>query len=118
MPWIRWTSRGKPPATERGRPFAQRNQDGRLEVLAIGLGGILNISQVVPNGGWRERWLNKGRPSANVRIKSHVVGRNADGRQEICAVGDDKALWQTWEVAPNNGWSAWKTLGTPARATS
>ena len=118
MPWIRWASLGKPPETELGRPFAQRNQDGRLEVFAIGLGEIFNISQVSPNGGWRERWLNKGRPSSNVGIKSHVVGRNADGRLEIFAVGDDNALWQKWQVAPNNGWSDWKTLGTPARATS
>ena len=96
----------------------QRNQDGRLEVFAIGLGGIFNISQVFPNGGWRDGWRSKGRPSSNVGIKSHVVGRNADGRLEIFAVGDDNALWQKWQVAPNNGWSEWKTLGTPARDTS
>jgi hypothetical protein len=63
----------------------------------------LNSPPVVPHGDWRESWLNKGRPSSNVRDKSHVVGRNADGRQEIFAIGDDKALWQTSPVAPNNG---------------
>jgi hypothetical protein len=115
--WSSWASLGKPQETQIGRPFAQRNQDGRLEVFAIGLGGIFNIWQVVPNGGWRDGWLSKDRPSSNVRIKSHVVGRNADGRQEIFAVGDDHALWQKWQVAPNNGWSEWKTLGTPARDT-
>jgi hypothetical protein len=113
--WSSWTSLGKPQEAELGRPFAQRNQDGRLEVFAIGLDGLFNISQVVPNGGWRDGWLNKGRPSSNVRIRSHAVGRNADGRQEIFAVGDDGTLWQKWQVAPNNGWSEWKTLGTPAR---
>lgn len=115
--WSSWASLGKPQETQIGRPFAQRNQDGRLEVFAIGLGGIFNIWQVVPNGGWRDGWLSKDRPSSNVRIKSHVVGRNADGRQEIFAVGDDHAPWQKWQVAPNNGWSEWKTLGTPARDT-
>lgn len=116
--WSSWTSLGKPLETALGRPFVQRNQDGRLEVFAIGLSGIFNISQVVSNGGWRDGWLNKGRPSSNVRIKMHVVGRNADGRQEIFAVGEDNALWQKWQVAPNNGWSEWKTLGTPARDIS
>jgi hypothetical protein len=44
-------------------------------------------------------------PSSNVNIQSHFVGRNADGRQEIFVLGDDNALWQKWQVAPNNGWS-------------
>ncbi len=108
--WSSWALLGKPPETELGRPCAQRNQDGRLEVFAIGLGGIFNISQVAPNGGWRDGWRNKDSPSSNVRITSHVVGRNADGRQEIFALGDDNALWQKWQVAPNSGWSEWKTL--------
>ncbi len=117
--WVRsWESLGKPQETEIGRPFAQHNQDGRLEVFAIGLGGIFNISQVFPNGGWRDGWLSKDRPSLNVRIKLHVVGKNADGRLEIFALGDDNALWHIWQVTPNDGWSEWKTLGTPARDTS
>src|SRR5206468_5004058 len=95
--WSSWVSLGKAPETDLGRPFAQRNQDGRLEVFALGLDGIFNIWQVVPNGGWSDGWRNKGRPSAKVRIKSHVVGRNADGRQEVFALGDDDALWQKWQ---------------------
>ena len=54
--WSSWASLGKPPETELGRPFAQRNQDGRLEVFALGQGGIFNISQVVPKRRL-ERWL-------------------------------------------------------------
>jgi hypothetical protein len=38
--WSSWKSLGKPQETEIGRPFAQRNQDGRLEVFAGGLSGI------------------------------------------------------------------------------
>jgi hypothetical protein len=113
--WSNWESLGKPKETELRRPFVQQNQDGRLEVFALGLGGIFNIAQVAPNGAWRSNWLSKDRPSSNVEIKSHVVGRNADGRQEIFAIGDDHALWQKWQVAPNDGWSEWKTLGTPVR---
>src|SRR5712692_10940495 len=97
--WSNWASLGKPPDTELGRPYAQRNQDGRLEVFAS---GAANIWQVVPNGGWSEGWHSKGSPSPNVGIIPHVIGTNADGRLEIFAVGDDHALWQKWQVAPNN----------------
>ena len=116
--WSSWASLGKPSDTELGRPYAQQNQDGRLEVFALGAGEIFNIWQVAPNNGWRDGWLNKGSASPNIRIKSHVVGRNADGREEIFAIGDDNALWQKWQVTPNGGWSEWKTLGAPAKDTS
>lgn len=116
--WSKWESLGRPQETEVGRPFVQRNQDGRLEVFAIGPGGIFNIWQVFPNAAWHDGWLGLGKPSSKVRITSHVVGRNADGRQEIFALGDDHALWQQWQVAPNNGWSKWKTRGTPTRKIS
>lgn len=115
--WSSWTSLGKPPETELGRPFAQRNQDGRLEVFATGSGGIFNIAQLSPNGAWRDFWRDKQRPEPNARIKLHVVGRNADGRLEIFAVGPvgvgGNELWQMWQVAPNSGWSAWKFPGIP-----
>jgi hypothetical protein len=116
--WSQWASLGKPKTTKIGNPFVQSNQDGRLEVFGVGTGALFNIWQLFPNAGWQESWAEKGKPSPNVGIKSHVVGRNADGRQEIFAVGGDNALWQKWQVAPNSGWSEWKTLGTPARDTS
>jgi hypothetical protein len=90
--WSSWASLGKPAETEIGRPFVQRNQDGRLEVFALGrgeasdtpkLGEVFNISQVSPNGAWRKDWRSKGRPSSQVGLTSHVVGRNADGRGDF-----------------------------------
>jgi hypothetical protein len=116
--WGQWESLGRPQEAEAGRPFVQSNQDGRLEVFAIGRGEVFNISQVAPNGRWNDTWRSKGAPSSTVRVKSHVVGRNADGRQEIFALGDDSALWQKWQVAPNDGWNEWKTLGTPAKGNA
>jgi hypothetical protein len=114
--WSKWASLGKPAETEIGRPFVQRNQDGRLEVFTVGGGKIFNLSPISANGPWRNGWRSKGRPSSNVGIRSHVVGRNADGRLEIFAVGEDNALWQKWQVAPNNGWTdAWETLGAPTQ---
>jgi hypothetical protein len=111
--WSKWASLGKPPETELSRPFVQHNQDGRLEVFALGRDEIFNIAQVFPNAGWREHWLNKGKPSSAVSILSHVVGRNSDGRQELFALAEDGALWQKWQLTPNNGWSEWKSMGTP-----
>jgi hypothetical protein len=112
--WSSWESVGKPEEADIGRPFVQRNQDGRLEVFALGRGEIFNISQISPNGAWRDGWRSKGKPSPEIGIKAHVVGKNADGRLEIFGIGDDHALWQKWQVAPNNGWSdTWKSLGSP-----
>lgn len=116
--WTGWASLGRPTETEIGRPFAHRNLDGRLEVFALGRGGIFNIFQLSQNGNWNETWRSKNRPTANVRLRSHIVSSNADGRQEIFGVADDGAAWQKWQVAPNNGWSDWKTLGTPSRDVS
>src|SRR4051794_10498225 len=115
--WSTWASLGRPLETEIARPFAHHNHDGRIEVFALGSGAIFNIWQVAPNGGWRDGWGSSGRPSG-VELKSHVVGRNADGRMEVFAIGGDNALWQQWQIAPNNGWSSWKTLGVPARDIS
>jgi hypothetical protein len=110
--WSKWASLGKPAETALGSPFVQSNQDGRLEVFAAGRGEMFNLSQVSPNGAWRTDWRSKGRPSSNVGIKSHVVGRNADGRLEIFAGGEDDAVWQKWQVAPNGGWTdAWQSMG-------
>jgi hypothetical protein len=120
--WSDWASRGKPHQTAIGSPFVQRNQDGRLELFVNGAGDasgiIFNLPELVPNGGWREEWLVKGTPLPTVVVKFHAVGRNADGRLEIFAMGDDGGLWQKWQVAPNNGWSEWKTLGTPGKDIS
>jgi len=114
--WVgRWESLNKPLGTDLGNPFAQHNQDGRLEVFATGQGAIFNIAQIFPNGGWRDAWGSTGSPFANVQIQAHVVGRNADGRQEIFAIGNDHGLWQKWQVAPNHGWSDWKGLGIPGK---
>ncbi len=114
--WSAWASLGKPPGADLRHPVAHHNQDGRLEVFALTAHGIVNIWQVVANGGWSDGWRDKGKPSSTAGIKSHLVGQNADGRQEIFAIGDDNALWQLWQVAPNNGWSEWKSLGAPTTA--
>jgi hypothetical protein len=117
--WSNWASLGKPEKAGIGRPFVQHNQDGRLEVFAVGGGEIFNIWQVFPNAGWTDGWQSLASPSSELSaqgvgfgadLDSHVVGRNADGRLEIFARGVN-VLWQKWQVAPNGGWSKWKPLG-------
>jgi len=39
------------------------------------------------------------------------IGTDFDGRLEAFATGTDFALWHLWQTAPNNGWSAWSSLG-------
>ena len=83
----KWESLGRPQETEIGSPFAQSNEDGKLEVFTIGRGGAFNISQIAPNAGWADGWRSKDRPSLVASLQTHVVGKNADGRLEIFALG-------------------------------
>src|SRR5262245_3329576 len=94
--WSNWASLGKPEKAGIGRPFVQHNQDGRLEVFAVGGGEIFNIWQVFPNAGWTDGWQSLASPRSELSaqgggfdadLDSHVVGRNADGRLEIFAGG-------------------------------
>ena len=39
-----------------------------------------------------------------------------DRRQELFVLGNDGAIWHVWQVAPNAGWSDWKSLGQPRDA--
>jgi hypothetical protein len=115
-----WESRGCPPGVDIRGPCVQHNQDGRLEIFVLGLGGLFTLSQITANDGWPEfnPWLAIDPPSTSVSIKSFVIGRNQDGRQEIFGLGTDNALWQQWQTSPNGEWSQWRTLRTPAADVS
>jgi hypothetical protein len=39
-----------------------------------------------------------------------AVGRNQDGRMEAFVIGPDNKVYQSWQTAPNSGWSDWKQL--------
>ena len=41
-----------------------------------------------------------------------VIGINADGRQELFAVGKTGYLYRNTQTAPNGGWSGWIDMGT------
>src|SRR5204863_1854 len=40
-----------------------------------------------------------------------VAARQADGRIEVFARGNDGALWHIGQVEPNGSWGAWASLG-------
>ena len=65
---------------------------------------IDGIRSIYGFGGWASRGgIITTRPSPV---------RNADGRIEVFARGEDNALWHTWQTAPNNGWAdGWASRG-------
>jgi hypothetical protein len=70
---------GKPQETEVERPFARTNQDGRLKSSqsAAANCSISGNCFRMPDG---ETYGQPRNPTSDTALKSHVVGRNADGR--------------------------------------
>ncbi|AZM48081.1 hypothetical protein DMB38_21885 [Streptomyces sp. WAC 06738] len=100
------------PLTLRGNPSAGLNQDGRLDVYALGADGELYVRwQVAPSNGWNEGWRSLGRPPVGELASDPVVAQNADGRLEIFCLGPDQAIWHIWQINPSDGWSSWESLG-------
>ena len=91
------------------QPVVGSNADGRLEVFAIGADGALwHIWQWRPGGDWSE-WASFGGsfdPAGDTGLIRPAVGTNADGRLEVFLRSPDGRLWHTWQLAPNDGWSA------------
>ena len=91
------------------------NVDGRLEVFGVGSDHQLHhMWQTSPNGGWSS-WGSLGWPWPNttIQIGDPRVVRNADGRLEVFLLGNDQKIWHAWQTAPNGGWGAWASLGSP-----
>jgi hypothetical protein len=116
--WSGWVSHGMPPNAGHlaGRPAVAASADGRLEVLIRGVDGALwHIWETSPNGNWSD-WLSHGSP-AGVQLNdlwgSPVIAANTEGRLEVFSIGSDNAVWHIWQIAPNGGWSEWKSHGTP-----
>jgi hypothetical protein len=110
-----------------------RNDDGRLELFARDWSGALaHIWQVEPGGSWSD-WDSLGVPHPEFRsqdgkfVFGHMqtapsVGRNADSRLEVFAVGLRDIfhldLVHIWQVAPNGRWSSWASLGGQLKAVA
>ena len=103
-------------------PVVQRNADGHLEVFAPGNGAFCNRWQEQPLTltviHWRhEGWNAKPKPKPEVGliwIEAAInVGGQLNNHLEVFGLGDDGALWHTWQIDQAPFWSAWESLGAP-----
>ncbi|HYB00939.1 MAG TPA: hypothetical protein VED37_12035, partial [Ktedonobacteraceae bacterium] len=94
-----------------------QNEDGRLEVFALGRDDALwHIWQTSPNGKW-SIWTSFGKPSNVVFTTAPTVARNKDGRLEVLITGNDGNLWHIWQTLPGRAWSTFASLGAPPNAS-
>lgn len=116
--WGGWTSLGRPRGSGLGTPAVGQNQDGRLELLAIGDDGALwHAWQQRPDEEAWSEWVSLGTPP--MRAPRGLAGdfrpavaTNQDGRLEVFVVGNDRALWHVYQARPGRApWSAWASLG-------
>ena len=93
------------------------NQDGRLQVFAIGADAIVHtIWQQTPGGGW-SGWDMLA--AANPAVAALAVAQNQDGRLEVFALqqpdsAGNVVLSHNWQTAPNGGWSGWQDRPLPS----
>jgi len=92
------------------------NQDGHLEVFALGQDGAVwhswqNYFNIYE---WSE-WASLGSPGSlmNQGYAMQAV-QNEDGRLELFIADDDWNLWHIWQLAANANWiGGWSSLGRP-----
>jgi peptidoglycan hydrolase-like protein with peptidoglycan-binding domain len=90
------------------QPFAIHNQDGRIELFAIGATtdrALWHRWQTAPNGPFAD-WHSLGG-----NVSQPFAIRNQDGRIEVFAIGSDGAVWHRWQTAPNGPFADWHSLG-------
>ena len=116
--WSGWTSLGGYISPD---PSLGQNQDGRLEVFAIGndVFSGSNVTHDWQNAAGTTNWSgfnSLGTPPPGQ--VSPQVTENQDGRLEVFGVAPDGAVWHIWQTSPNNGWSGWGSLGVPGPGTT
>ncbi|MFJ3879143.1 hypothetical protein ACIPW5_16935 [Streptomyces sp. NPDC090077] len=110
--WSAWTSLG---GQTFGTPSVAANADGHLELFVLGTDKyVWHRWQVSPSGTWNAAWEQLGgtRLVSNRLDQSDIaVGRNADGRIELFGLGEDRRIYHTWQVRPNDTWiGSWYPL--------
>jgi Tectonin domain len=81
-----------------------QDQEGRLQVFAIGAGALWYNRQTAPHNGWGG-WASLEAPPS-VTLDSLTVGANAGGRLQVFAIDTQNSLHTIWETAAN-AWSDW-----------
>src|SRR5207237_988026 len=94
-------------------PVVAQNQDGRLELLALGAGGhLLDLAQSAPNGSWSPSWADLCPPPAAGAASNPVVGRNLDGRLELFLRGMDGHIYRRSQQRAGGPFTpTWESLG-------
>jgi hypothetical protein len=89
-------------------PSAIRNQDGRIEVFALGGDNALyHIWENAPGGDWHP-WATL----AGHDLKGPIVtAANADGSLQVFVAGTDGNIYSIMQNGPNGGWGAWFMIG-------
>jgi hypothetical protein len=69
------------------------NQDGRIELFALGDNdAVWHIGQTAPGDGWG-RWMSLGQPAAGLLDEDPAVTQQQKGRLVVFAAAADGAIW-------------------------
>lgn len=112
--WSQPDSLGSPDHVALRALAASRNEDGRLEIFAIGGDGVVyhRYQEKASTAPWSD-WLSLGRPG-DKSLWTLSVGRNGDGRLEVFALDEAGALWHRHQpIDPGQPWSDWLSLEKP-----
>jgi hypothetical protein len=104
---INWNLRASPAGL--GQFVAGNNQDGRLELFAIGRDRI--AYHAWQTGGDWSPWV----PLPSHDLKQLAVVKNDDGRLELFALGGDAAVYHIWQTVHDGNWGDWASLGGSIR---
>jgi hypothetical protein len=87
-----------------GDPTLVTNQDGHLEIFALGRDGhIWQAPQNLSTGWWNWSVLQTGYAFAG----QPTAALDLQQRLEIDARGIDGNIWTNYQTTPNGGWSSW-----------
>ncbi len=81
---------------------------------AFGYANAVKVAGDSPVYGDKPANCGKSQYLSGVPQKTFVnttASRNSDGRLEVFNIGTDGSVWNIWQTAPNNGWSALGALG-------
>jgi hypothetical protein len=117
--WSSWASLGG--EIQNNRFDVGRNADGRLTALTRNYESVLShASQTAPGSNNWSGWSPVGSRTGSTSIIELTVVENDDGRLEVFAYGFAPNvpllnLIHAWQIAPDNGWSDWSSLGGDIR---
>jgi hypothetical protein len=113
--WGGWNSISGPlPVGIVGQIRVAQNQNGTLEVFAVGQdGNVWSDTQQNPGGTWGG-WspLNQQLPPG-VTPQALAVGKNQAGTLELAVLGSDNNIYVAQQQPMQAGWNAFTNLGNP-----